>query len=113
LILHSVYASFVYLIAKYYEMFAFATPPFRLIKRVHIILNIVNSCFSPINSDPEWHFSYKNDTKCIVVSDYIVKMDVMQYFGILLPNTGYTWTEGIATHFIFSILFYKYIVHAF
>jgi hypothetical protein len=23
------------------------------------------------------------------------------YFGILLPNTGYTWTEGIATHFIF------------
>jgi hypothetical protein len=22
-------------------------------------------------------------------------------FGILLPNTGYTWTEGIATHFIF------------
>ena len=26
----------------------------------------------------------------------------MQYFGILLPNTGYTWTEGIATHFIIS-----------
>ena len=23
-------------------------------------------------------------------------------FGILLPNTGYTWTEGIATNFIFS-----------
>jgi len=22
-------------------------------------------------------------------------------FGILLPNTGYKWTEGIATHFIF------------
>jgi hypothetical protein len=22
-------------------------------------------------------------------------------FGILLPNTGHTWTEGIATHFIF------------
>jgi hypothetical protein len=37
-----------------------------------------------------------------VVSDYIVKMDVMQYFGILLPNTGYTWREGIATNFIFS-----------
>jgi hypothetical protein len=28
-------------------------------------------------------------------------------FGILLPNTGYTWTEGIATHFIFS---YDFIV---
>ena len=37
----------------------------------------------------------------IVVSDYMVKMHVMQYFGILLPNTGYTWTEGIASHFIF------------
>jgi hypothetical protein len=23
------------------------------------------------------------------------------YFGILLPNTGYTWTPGIATHFLF------------
>jgi hypothetical protein len=25
----------------------------------------------------------------------------MSYFGILLPNTAYTWTGGIATHFIF------------
>jgi hypothetical protein len=31
----------------------------------------------------------------------MVKMYVMYYFGILLPNTGYTWTEGIASHFIF------------
>jgi hypothetical protein len=23
------------------------------------------------------------------------------YFRILLPNTGYTWTPGIATHFLF------------
>ena len=35
------------------------------------------------------------------MSDYMVQMHVMYYFGILLPNTGYTWTEGIATHFIF------------
>ena len=31
----------------------------------------------------------------------MVKMHVMSYFGILLPNTGYTWAQGIATHFIF------------
>ena len=31
----------------------------------------------------------------------MVKMNIMQYFGILLPNTGYTWTPGIATHFLF------------
>jgi hypothetical protein len=29
------------------------------------------------------------------------KYMLCNYFGILLPNTGYTWTEGIATHFIF------------
>ena len=28
-------------------------------------------------------------------------MNVMYYFGILLPNTGYAWPEGIATNFIF------------
>jgi hypothetical protein len=28
-------------------------------------------------------------------------------FGILLPNTGYTWTPGIATHFLF---FYDFII---
>jgi hypothetical protein len=34
----------------------------------------------------------------------------MKYFGILLPNTGYTWTEGIATHFIFIYDFiYNYL----
>ncbi|CAB9541516.1 hypothetical protein BROOK1789B_1961 [Bathymodiolus brooksi thiotrophic gill symbiont] len=25
----------------------------------------------------------------------------MYYFGILLPTTGYTWTQDIATHFLF------------
>jgi hypothetical protein len=25
----------------------------------------------------------------------------MHFVGILLPNTGYTWIEDIATHFIF------------
>ena len=45
-----IYASVVYLIAKYYEMFTFSPPPFfRPIKSVHIILNFVNSCFNPIN----------------------------------------------------------------
>ena len=34
-------------------------------------------------------------------SDYMVEMHAMQYFGILLPNTGYTWAEGIATQFMF------------
>ena len=44
-----IYASVVYLIAKYYEMFTFSPPFFRPIKSVHIILNFVNSCFNPIN----------------------------------------------------------------
>ena len=43
------YASVVYLIAKYYEMFTFSPPFFRPIKSVHIIPNFVNSCFNPIN----------------------------------------------------------------
>jgi hypothetical protein len=33
--------------------------------------------FYHVTTDPEWHFSYKNVTKCIVVSDYMVKMHVM------------------------------------
>jgi hypothetical protein len=43
------YASVVYLIAKYYEMFAFSPPFFRPMKWAHIILNFVDSCFYPIN----------------------------------------------------------------
>ena len=56
---------------------------------------------SYVITHPEWHFSYTNITRYIVVSDYMVKMHVMYYSGILLPNTGYWWTEGIATHLIF------------
>jgi hypothetical protein len=37
----------------------------------------------------------------------MVKMNVMQYFGILLPNTGYAWTEGSATH---CILIYDFMI---
>ena len=43
----------------------------------------------------------------------MVKMHVMYYFGILLQNTGYTWTEGIATHFIFIydfIIIWEYVI---
>jgi hypothetical protein len=40
-ILTHIYASVVYLIAKYYEMFAFSAPFFRPIKWAHIILNFV------------------------------------------------------------------------
>jgi hypothetical protein len=39
------YASVVYLIAKYYEMFAFSPPFFLSKKWVHIILNFVKSCY--------------------------------------------------------------------